>query len=121
MSIRLSVCLSVRVFTFEVPFKCLFAPTSRIRRLYNKDQEVISRIFLISVLLSALVFCLPYAGLFLVVKKNWRAGQQNKFFVGVVNFLLLLFSRSKGFNKQKIGGQDTNTNKKNRGGGAFFL
>ena len=29
--------------------------TTRIRRLYNKDQEVISRIFWVSVLLSALV------------------------------------------------------------------
>ena len=29
--------------------------TIRIRRLYNKDQEVISKIFLISVLLSATV------------------------------------------------------------------
>ena len=30
-NVCLSVCLSVRVFTFEVPFKCLFAPTSRSR------------------------------------------------------------------------------------------
>ena len=29
LSVRLSVCLSVCVFTFEVPFKRLFAPTSR--------------------------------------------------------------------------------------------
>ena len=29
--------------------------TTRIRRLYNKDEEVISTIFLLSVLLSALV------------------------------------------------------------------
>ena len=28
LSVRLSVRLSVCVFTFEVPFKCLFAPTS---------------------------------------------------------------------------------------------
>ena len=29
MSVCLSVCLSVRLFTFEVPFKRLFAPTSQ--------------------------------------------------------------------------------------------
>ena len=29
MSVRVSVCLFVRLFTFEVPFKRLFAPTSR--------------------------------------------------------------------------------------------
>ena len=31
LSVRVSVCLSVCVFTFEVPFKRLFAPTSRSR------------------------------------------------------------------------------------------
>ena len=30
-NIRLSVCPSVRLFTFEIPFKSLFVPTSQIR------------------------------------------------------------------------------------------
>ena len=30
-NVRLSVCLSVCLFTFEVPFKRLFAPTSQSR------------------------------------------------------------------------------------------
>ena len=137
VSVCSSVCLFVRLFTFEVPFKCIFAAISwrlvsktfrdsesfwekkwkevvshlktftnrgckitaqkkvffpanwglinhqslrhfsifsifkkvflfialLIRRLYNKDQQVISRIFLVSVLLSAsvercFVFCM---------------------------------------------------------------
>ena len=40
LSVRLSVRLFVRVFTFEVPFKCLFAPSSQ-SRMSNifKDSE----------------------------------------------------------------------------------
>ena len=40
MFVRVSVCLSVCVFTFEVPFNGLFAPTSR-SRMFNifRDSE----------------------------------------------------------------------------------
>ena len=38
MSNRLFVCPSVRLFTFEVPFKRLFAPTSGIRM--SKSLEI---------------------------------------------------------------------------------
>ena len=42
--VRLSVCLSVRVFTFEVPFNGLFAPTSR-SRMSNifRDSESLGK------------------------------------------------------------------------------
>ena len=44
MSVCLSVCLSVRLFTFEVPFKRLFAPTSR-SRMSNivRDSESLGK------------------------------------------------------------------------------
>ena len=42
--VRLSVCLSVRVFTFEVPFNGLFAPTTR-SRMSNifRDSESLGK------------------------------------------------------------------------------
>ena len=42
--VRLSVCLSVRVFTFEVPFNGLFAPTSQ-SRMSNifRDSESLGK------------------------------------------------------------------------------
>ena len=43
-NVRLSVCPSVCVFTFEVPFKCLFAPTSQ-SRMFNifRDSESLEK------------------------------------------------------------------------------
>ena len=43
-SVRLCICPSVRVFTFEVPFKHLFAPTSW-RRMFNifRDLESLGK------------------------------------------------------------------------------
>ena len=44
LSVCVSVCLSVRVFTFEVPFNGLFAPTSR-SRMSNifRDSESLGK------------------------------------------------------------------------------
>ena len=44
MSVCLSICPSVRVFTFEVPFKRLFAPTSQ-SRMSNifRDSESLGK------------------------------------------------------------------------------
>ena len=42
--VRLCVCLSVRVFTFEVPFNGLFAPTSRSRMSNSfRDSESLGK------------------------------------------------------------------------------
>ena len=43
-NVRPSVCVSVRVFTFEVPFNGLFAPTSR-SRMSNifRDSESLGK------------------------------------------------------------------------------
>ena len=43
-SVSPSVCVSVRVFTFEVPLKCLFAPTSQ-SRMSNifRDSETLGK------------------------------------------------------------------------------
>ena len=40
--VRLSVCLFVRLFTFEVPFKRLFAPTSRSRmsKIFRESESL---------------------------------------------------------------------------------
>ena len=43
-SVFLSVCLFVRVFTFEVPFKRLFAPTSQSRMSKSfRDSESLGK------------------------------------------------------------------------------
>ena len=96
------VCLSVRLFTFEVPFKRLFAPTSqswmsnfvqifgilagksngslffgplfqglvgyttRIRRLYNKDQEVMFS----DAIIDPLQKTFPYKGCKITTRKK---------------------------------------------------
>ena len=40
--VRLSLCLFVRVFTFEVPFKCLFAPPSwsRMSNIFRDSESL---------------------------------------------------------------------------------
>ena len=42
VSVRVSVCVSVRLFTFEVPFKRLFAPTSqsRMSKLFRDSESL---------------------------------------------------------------------------------